>query len=163
MYLRTIARRNKDGSEVRYYQLDHNVTNPRGQAQARVLYSFGWEEHLDREAPRRLIRSISRVLEPGEALPAGPPGDLTFRSSRSSGGAYVLDQLWRRLEVDRAVRAAFRRRRYPQRVERVIFTLVANRCLEPSSKLACCAWASDHALLPGVEPFSEDDACRGMD
>jgi len=48
-------------------------------------------------------------------------------------------------------------------MERVIFALVANRCLESSSKLACCTWASDHALLPGVPGFSEDDAYRAMD
>lgn len=163
MYLRTIARRNKDGSQVRYYQLAHNITNAGGQAQAKVLYSFGREEHLDKEALRRLIRSISRVLEPGEAMAAGAPAGLTFLSSRSYGGAYVLEHLWRRLGVDRAVRAALRRRRYPERVERVIFALVANRCLDPSSKLASCAWATDDVLLPGVEPFSEDDAYRGMD
>lgn len=40
---------------------------------------------------------------------------------------------------------------------------MANRCLAPSSKLACCTWATDHALLPGVPAFSEDDAYRGMD
>ncbi|MBM4435124.1 MAG: hypothetical protein FJ028_08500 [Chloroflexi bacterium] len=71
MYLRTIARRNKDGSVARYYQLAHNARNARGWSQAEVLYTFGREEELDREALARLVRSISRVLTPEQALAAG--------------------------------------------------------------------------------------------
>ena len=68
MYLRTIQRKNKDGSIVRYCQLAHNVRNAAGQSQAEVVYSFGREDELDREALVRLVRSISRFLEPEQAL-----------------------------------------------------------------------------------------------
>jgi hypothetical protein len=41
MYLRTIKRRNKDGSEVSYVQLAHNVWDPvKRQSRARVIHSF---------------------------------------------------------------------------------------------------------------------------
>ncbi len=163
MYLRTIARRNKDGSVVRYYQLAHNVRTASGQVQAKVLHSFGREEELDREALRRLVRSISRVLRPGEALEAGAPAELAFLASRSFGGGYLLEALWRRLAIDRALASALRRRRHPQAIERTLFALVSNRALAPASKLACCAWAAEEVLLPGVAAFSEDDAYRAMD
>ncbi len=62
MYLRTIGRRNKDGSEVRYVQLAHNEWDPERKCSvARVIHSFGREDQLDRAA---LVRSLSRVLEP---------------------------------------------------------------------------------------------------
>jgi len=65
MYLRTIIRGNKDGSSVRYCQLAHNTWDPeRQQARAEVVYSFGREDELDREALKRLVRSISRLLDP---------------------------------------------------------------------------------------------------
>ncbi|MGH9041201.1 MAG: IS1634 family transposase, partial [Acidimicrobiia bacterium] len=65
MYLRTIQRRNKDGSVVRYVQLAHNVRRPEtGSPVAEVIHSFGREDQLDREALGRLVRSIARYLGP---------------------------------------------------------------------------------------------------
>jgi len=63
MYLRTIQRRNKNGSLVRYVQLAHNVRDPEsGQPMAHVIHSFGREDRLDRAALERLARSILRYL-----------------------------------------------------------------------------------------------------
>jgi hypothetical protein len=88
MYLRTISRRNRDGSVVRYCQLAHNTWDPvRQQARAEVVYSFGREDQLDRDALRRLVRSISRFLDPAEALEATAGSELTFVSSKPFGGA----------------------------------------------------------------------------
>ena len=71
MYLRTISRRNKDGSVVRYLQLAQNFWDPVGhQAKARVVHSFGREDQLDRQALIRLARSITRLMEP-EAVAGG--------------------------------------------------------------------------------------------
>jgi hypothetical protein len=48
MYLRTVQRRNRDGSVVRYVQLAHNFRHPQtGRPQAQVLWSFGREEEVD--------------------------------------------------------------------------------------------------------------------
>lgn len=151
MYLRTIQRRNKDGSVVRYCQLAHNVRNERGQAQAEVVYSFGREDQLDRDALARLARSISRFLEPGQALATSTLSELSFVASRPFGGAYVLDQLWRRLRVDDAIALASVGRRLDAGIERVLFCLVANRCLAPSSKLAALEWAKDVVIPEMVE------------
>ncbi len=58
MYLRTIGRRNKDGSAVRYVQLAHNEWDPgRKCSVAKVIHSFGREDQLDRAALARLVRS----------------------------------------------------------------------------------------------------------
>jgi len=64
MYLRTIQRRNKDGSAVRYVQLAHNVRHPlSGNSVAETIHSFGAEDQLDRTALRRLAESILRYLD----------------------------------------------------------------------------------------------------
>ncbi len=69
MYLWTISRHSKDGSVVRYLQLAHNHWDPLGhQAKAQVIHSFGRQDQLDREALKRLARSLTRLLEPQEAL-----------------------------------------------------------------------------------------------
>ena len=50
MYVRTISRKNKDGSTTTYVQLAHNVWDPQaGHAKANVLYTFGRADSLDLE------------------------------------------------------------------------------------------------------------------
>ncbi|TYL15656.1 hypothetical protein MTAT_03900 [Moorella thermoacetica] len=64
MYIRTISRKNKDGSVVRYVQLAHNVWDPKaGYPKAKVLFNFGREEDVDREALVRLVKSITRFWD----------------------------------------------------------------------------------------------------
>lgn len=69
MYVRTIKRKNKDGSIVEYVQLAHNTRHPeKGYAKAEVIYSFGRREQLDVEAIKRLINSLCRFISPEDAL-----------------------------------------------------------------------------------------------
>ncbi|MGZ6670443.1 MAG: hypothetical protein ACXVH3_37985 [Solirubrobacteraceae bacterium] len=166
MYLRTIKRRNKDGSEVSYVQLAHNVWDPaKGQSRAQVIHSFGREDQLDREALARLVRSISRFLDPEQALEAQAPEGMRFLASRPMGGAWVLDHLWRRLGVGRAIVGVAADRRVTPLVERLLFCLVANRALDPMSKLAALEWAQQDAWLPGVGELGGDPQIfyRAMD
>ncbi len=165
MYVRTIQRRNKDGSVVRYVQLAHNERNERGQVVARVIHSFGREDELDREALRRLVRSITRFLEPGQALAASASGELRFLDSKPFGGAFVLDQLWRRLGIDQALARVGAGRRLSGAVERLLFALVCNRALAPSSKRAALEWAAEDVRLPGVGELGSDPQVfyRAMD
>jgi hypothetical protein len=168
MYIRTIARRNKDGSEVRYVQLAQNERDPRGFTKANVLYSFGREEHLDKAALRRLVDSICRFLDPADVAQVRLKLDgvgLELRDSRPMGGAWLLDQLWRRIGIDQALRKLLQRRRYTADVERVLFALVANRALAPSSKLSVIDWLAEQAGVPGLAaeplpPASDDERRR---
>ena len=112
MYIRTISRRNKDGSEVRYVQLAHNVWDRKAKcAKAQMIWSFGREDELDKEALKRLARSIGRFLSPEDALEA-EAGPLKFLSSAPMGGAYVLDRLWRELKIDEALEKLLAGRKY---------------------------------------------------
>jgi transposase len=163
MYLRTISRRNKDGSVVRYLQLAHNVRNPKGQAQARVVYSFGREDQLDRAALQRLVRSICRFLDSGFELEACTGGELAFIASRPLGDAYLLDYLWERLGIGATLKELLRKRRFATDVERVLFALVANRAINPTSKLAATEWATGDAVIAGLAELTEDQAYRAMD
>ena len=54
-------------------------------------------------------------------------------------------------------------RRVDECAERVLFALVANRALAPSSKLAAAGWVNEDAVIDGL-PETSDDACyRAMD
>ncbi len=164
MYLRTTTRRAADGSQVRYLQLAHNEWDPaKGRSKGRVLYHFGREDELDRDAIRRLIGSLGRALPAGEALTAAAPPELRFCDSRPMGGAYLLDQLWRRLGIDAIAARTLRGRRLDPGAERTLFAMVANRALAPASKLSCAAWASERVAIPGVAVLSDDQCYRAMD
>ena len=161
MYLRSTPRRNKDGSEVRYLQLAHNVWDPAAKrSRVQVVWNFGREEPGTREALERLVASVARHLEPGKAAATE---ELQFAESRPLGGAHVLDALWERLGIGPALRALLKGRRRDPAAERVLFALVANRALAPSSKLAAARWVSEDVLVSGL-PETSDDACyRAMD
>jgi hypothetical protein len=171
MYLRTIQRRNKDGSVVRYVQLAHNERHPdSGNSVAKVVHSFGREDQLDREALSRLVASIGRYLGPEAQLrlmadaAEDTTGELAFVSCRQLGGTWVLDGLWRRLGIDELIKKLLGGRRCdPVQVERVLFALVANRALDPCSKLAATRWAGELAHVPGLETIDDDACYRAMD
>ena len=163
MYLRSTPRRNKDGSEVRYLQLAHNVWDPQlRRSKVQVVYNFGREDHENREALQRLVASVTRFLDPGAALAAAADG-LEFTGSRPLGGTWALDALWSQLGIGPAMRKLLKGRRLDDTAERVLFGLVANRALAPSSKLAAARWISEDILVTGL-PATTDDACyRAMD
>jgi hypothetical protein len=164
MYLRSTPRRNKDGTEVRYLQLAHNVWDPAAKrSKVQVVYNFGREDQANREALRRLVASVSRFLEPGTALAAAAGDDLEFTESRPLGGTWVLDALWARLGIGAVLRGLLKGRRLDELAERVLFGLVANRALAPSSKLAAARWITEDAWVTGLPEVSDDACYRAMD
>ncbi len=166
MYLRRTTRKRRDGSEVGYLQLAHNEWDAKAShSVVRVLHSFGREDQLDRASIVRLIGSLQRVLDPEQALAAtvAAGGELRFVESRPIGGAWALDGLWRALGIDRTLAGLLEGRRLDARAERVIFAMVANRALEPLSKLAASKWLCERAWIEGLGELDEDACYRAMD
>ncbi|MEO5873892.1 MAG: IS1634 family transposase [Streptosporangiaceae bacterium] len=167
MYVKTTKRENKSGT-VRYLHLAHNEWDPvKGRAVPKVLFTFGREDELDRDAVKRLVASLSRLLDPADALAATAASDLEFVSSRAFGGAYVLDHLWRRLNIDTIMTRLGQPKRGRPRdltvTERTLFALVANRALAPSSKLAAADWISQDVHIEGLDEVGEQACYRAMD
>jgi hypothetical protein len=164
MYLRTTPRRNSDGSVVRYLQLAHNTWDPAAKrSRVQVLYNFGREDHHNRAALQRLVASVSRFLDPDQTLAATADQGLAFVESHPLGGVWALDGLWRRLGIDQTMRRLLKGRRLDPSAERVLFALVANRALAPSSKLAAAGWVNDDVAIPGLAATSDDACYRAMD
>jgi DDE family transposase len=165
VYLRESRRTNKDGSVVRYLQLAHNERHPQtGNSAAKVIHNFGRADAVDREALARLVSSISRFLTPEQAAAAAGGGEVEVVDSRRLGGAWALDRLWERLGIGAAIRrAAAGRRLDGEALERVVFALVAQRALEPGSKLAATRWVAERVAIDGLAGLSDDQAYRAMD
>ncbi|HXZ77372.1 MAG TPA: IS1634 family transposase [Streptosporangiaceae bacterium] len=165
MYLRETKRRNRDGSMVSYLQLAHSERHPvTGVPSAKVVHNFGRAETVDRSGLARLVASISRFLDPDTAIAAARTGEIEVLDSRRLGGAWVLDRLWDRLGMGAALRGVADGRRLDgDTVERVLFALVAQRALEPGSKLAATRWVAERVAIADCAGFSDDAAYRAMD
>ena len=165
MYLRETKRRNRDGSTVSYLQLAHSERHPvTGVPSARVIHNFGRADTVDRDALARLVASISRFLDPEQAITAAHTGEIEILDSRRVGGAWVLDQLWERLGIGAALR-------------RVAPTGAWTRT-RPSG---CCShwwrsgrwnraaswpphgWVAERVAIAGCGGFCDDAAYRVMD
>jgi len=169
--VKTSTRRNRDGSRVTYLQLAHSEWDPAAKSsRTKVLYSLGRADELDRTAIERLIASLTRLLGVEPATGPGPERarvvgvrGLAFTDSRPLGGAWLLDGLWQQLGIDTLLRRLAAGTRRDPIVERVLFTLVANRALAPSSKLAATGWLAERVHIPGIEATSDDACYRAMD
>jgi len=166
--MRTISRTNKDGSRVQYVQLAHNVRDQKtGNSKAEILYNFGRKDHLDLEAIRRLIRSLSRFLDPEDSLQtqvqAESESPVSYQQSWEAGGPLLLRGLWKRLRIDRVLKRAQKDRGLSTPVEDALFAMVANRALAPSSKLAIEDWARDSVALGNSKNLQVQHFYRAMD
>ena len=164
MYVKASTRKTRDGQTIRYLQLAHNEWDPAAKvSKTRVLYSFGREDQLDVTGVRRLVDALSRLLDPADALAVATPAGLSFVEARPLGGAWLLDGLWRRLGIDTILGSMVGAARREVDVERVLFALVANRALKPSSKLAAADWVCHDVHLPGLSQVTDDACYRAMD
>ena len=149
MYVRTISRKNKDGSTVTYVQLAHNVRDPQsGQPKANVLHTFGRSDNLDVAAIKRLTRSLCRFLCPEDAVEAqnisdGKSVSLRVLKSVPMGGVYLLRTLWERL----GLHTVLKERAFTSPVEWAVFAMTANRALAPDSKRGVEEWVSQDVAL----------------
>lgn len=169
MFLRFTSRTNADGSVVRYVALAHN-RRVDGRIKPDVLMNLGRVDQVDVAGLRRLAASISKHFGDGAGLTdAAEVGAVAGASAlevidaRTTGTIWLLDQLWRRLDVGAAVRAATDARRFTTNMERVLFALVANRAVAPMSKLSAAEWATQDAAIPELSTMDEDQAYRAMD
>ncbi|QZT34737.1 IS1634 family transposase [Caldalkalibacillus thermarum TA2.A1] len=168
MYIRRVTRKNKDGSVTAYLQLAHNEWDPKAKyAKAKVIYSFGREDEVDRAVLERLAKSISRFLSPEQAFEAreaiGEAADFLFQSCKRLGGVWMLHRLWNKLGMDRILQKLFASRHHQIDIERLIFAMVANRALAPSSKLAMEDWVREEVYIPGLPQAASHQLYRAMD
>jgi hypothetical protein len=169
MYLRFTQRANTDGTVVRYVALAHN-RRVDGKVKPDVLMNLGRVDRLDVDGLLRLAASIRAHFGDGDELGAGIQAGLVTGAapmevvdSRPVGASWLLDGLWKRLEIDQALRKVADGRRFTTAVERVLFALVVNRAVAPMSKLGAAEWAGEDVVIPGLAGMDDDQAYRTMD
>jgi hypothetical protein len=90
---------------------------------------------------KRLAASIPAAVHPARRRSPAEP-DVKVLDSWPYGGIYVLEQLWRELEIDKALGRS-------SATERALFAMTANRALQPYSKLYCHEqWLKEEVFFP---------------
>jgi hypothetical protein len=105
MYLRITQRRNQDGSTVALAENTWNAAAKRSEAQ--IVHNFGRADHVDRDGLKRLIESINRGLDQGDAVTRGAQDIPQIALDRvfELGVVRAARTLWE----DRGIGAALRR------------------------------------------------------
>jgi len=168
MYLRVTRRRNQDGSVAEYYQLAETRWDPvKRHPTARIIHNFGRANAEQREALLRLARSITRVCHGGVEAPAelAAPGEqIELEWARPLGTVHVVRALWEELGIGEILRRHERRRGRRAPHELALFAMVANRLLEPLSKLACYEdWLPARVYLPEAERLTLEQLYFALD
>jgi hypothetical protein len=105
--------------------------------------------------------------ETGEANPylfsEGSGSPAVFLDSCLYGGTWLLDQLWERTGIAKALQRALADRKYEIPLERLVFSLVANRALAPSSKLHIEHWVAHEVHIEGLPSVDSQQLYRAMD
>jgi transposase len=160
MFIRTVVSKTSEGP-TKYLQLCHNYRDKETRvSKTKVLFSFGRADRLDVDGIRRLISSLSRLLPEESAL---LPQETEYLGSRHLGGSWLLDQMWKRLEIDKTLLKLLKERQYETPVERLLFAMVANRALAPSSKLHMEHWVENETYVPGLSKVEVHQLYRAMD
>lgn len=170
MHLRVTKVKQKSGI-AEFVQLVESERHPEtGVPRARVIQHLGRKDSLDIEGLRRLVKSISRftgepAAEQGRLfeLAGNEKAPFEFLGSRSIGAVWLLDGLWKRLGIDAVLRKLLAERDFTSPIERLLFALVANRAVDPSSKLAMEEWVAKDVVVPGLETVGSEQLYRAMD
>jgi transposase len=163
MYLRTTKRRNKDGSEVVYYQLAETVyIKEKRQPQAHVVHTFGRADAVDLEALRRLAGSIERVC--GAPDVEQLRGALEFQETFGLGVIHVVEALWEQLGIGPILRRHMGKEKRKLPYDRLLLALAANRLDEPASKLSCFEhWLPARAWFPEAAQWKAEQLYWALD
>ena len=172
MYLRTTKRKNKNGTVTEYLQLAHNERNPETNSTvARIIHSFGRADQLDREALVRLARSIARVcgvtiVDPAgseEAQGGGLPDDLEILRTVELGTVLVIETLWERLGIGKALRTLLDKGKYAVAYDQALLAMTANRLCAPESKLGVWDRWLEQVHLPKCQGLKLRQMYEAMD
>lgn len=162
MYVRTVSRKNKDGSRVYYFQIVEKYWDSETkQAKTRVVSSLGRADKNGEKRLSQLAASIRKRLSLDELAELD---GWQFEDSWEHGAFHAVSELWEKLGLRKILERSVKREDRSVPFERAIFAMVANRCLAPSSKLCCYeTWLAEDVYFPEGKKLKLHHLYRAMD
>jgi hypothetical protein len=164
MFLRVSRQRLKSGKVIEHYQLAESVWQRQiKKARTSIVYNFG---RVDDPAVvarlRKLAGNILRRCSLDDIVAEMP--DWKVVDAWPYGPLHVVQELWRRVGLDKIITKLTRGRRFGFNVELAVFAMVANRALAPCSKLYCFEqWLREDIRIVGTEKLDLQHLYRAMD
>gem|GEM_PF-2021023 len=162
MFLRTVSRKNRDGSKVSYLQIVKNHWSQEKQvSQTRIVCTLGRVDGKGSTKLRQLAASIRKRLSLEEL--AGLDG-WQFEDSWEHGAFHAVSELWEQLSLRGILERAVKDENRSVPFERAVFAMIANRCLAPSSKLCCYdQWLAEDVYFSEGKELALHHLYRSMD
>lgn len=167
MFFRTKVVKDR-GRAYEYVQLVESYRDEKRITRQRVLKSLGRRDQLDPAEMEALIESYRRVTGHTSAstLRSGPHGDpdedIEVLESRRFGDVFVLRRVWDDLGLKEIFDGLAAPREFQFDLGKALFTMVANRALDPRSKLDTIEWAKLDVLLPESSGLTETHLYRTL-
>jgi len=153
-YVREVQSRRKHSPDATYVYVSESLYDPETRrTRIRNVLPLGRKGDVDTRTIRRLIDQLNQYLGARAELPPGTPEVL---ESRLLGAVALYRGLWEQAGFGSFFRERFAERRFGYQMAEVVFALVAQRILDPGSKLAAEHWVNDIAYLPELEGVSVD-------
>jgi len=161
MYIRTVQRKNVDGSAVTYLQIAENVwDSEKRRSKVQILCTLG---RADREADERLKQLVRSIRKNALETPGLLEPGWTFQDSWEHGPLHVVAGMWDSLGIGKIIQEAAKEEDRNVPLERAIFLMVANRCLAPQSKLGCYERWREDIYFPEGKTIELHHLYRAMD
>ena len=159
MFPRISETRSK-GKCYRYMKIVENYWY-KGQSRQKVIANLGNLEKFKNKDLEKLIKGLCHICQ---------REDLNVENLKSKGSPHYGDillarHLWKKLGLDKLINGYMRNTEAKIPVELVSFLMVANRLIDPLSKLAVSSWYKEKVYLKELEnsELSPHDFYRSMD
>lgn len=156
MYART--KRVKHGEKNYEYVQVVESRRVNGQPRQKVVDTLG---RLDGKDPGQVLRiadAVMRFLAKRAGQPLeGEGGGIGAGQGRHFADVVAIEEAWRSLGLDKILERLGEERKFAFSLERAVFTMVSQRLIAPSSKLACVDWLLNDVYLPSAGTLDEDD------
>lgn len=178
MYIRADKRKKRDGTSVCYLTLAHNVrescvgTDGKKKTRSKpvIFARLGLEEDLDEGMVRSARDAFDRYLQKrfgdkgqSAATVKDASSELADVSSlvkvlatRQFGMSVAVEAIWRDLGLQEVFSTLATQEGCQFPLERVVFSMVLNRLVDPVSKRACNEWVRNEAWIDGLDGESLD-------
>ena len=162
MFIR-VTNSGKDG-KYHYVQLvESNRAKDSGNVKTTVVHNFGLREEVDLGSIERLIDSLSSILPDSSPYALKKAKGFEFLGSREIGPCWLLDGLWKRLGINKAIESLVKEHRFRTPIERMLFAMVAQRIVAPGSKLSIERWLEKSVIIEGLASVDVHRLYAAMD